>query len=272
MTAACAAAVFAAVFLYCWTPVGQRKAGRVAVVERHSSWEPTTEPYRTKVYGEAGSYNYAAIYEYCSQFYDMSQLAKDQPIDDAALQACDVLIIKTPTSRYAPEEVQAVVRFVERGGSLLMIGDHTNVFNMNTYLNDISRHFGFTFRNDLLFRVGIRTSRRTTPPQVAHPLLQSRAARCALPCRVRSIRDRSVGSMVIRNVGLCNLPPAYQESNYHPQAEYRPYMQYGAWCQLWSTTLWSGPRFWRLPTPRCSPTSACISRARRSCLSACSSG
>ncbi len=114
VTAVFALAVFAAAFLYCWTPVGQRKAGRVAVVCAFR-WEPTTEPYRTKIYGEAGSYNYAAIYEYCSQFYDMSQLLPDKPIDDAALQQCDILIIKTPTSRYAPEEVEAVVRFVQQG-------------------------------------------------------------------------------------------------------------------------------------------------------------
>ena len=42
--------------------------------------------------------------------------------------------------------------------------------------------------------------------------------------------------MVIRSRGLWSLPPAYHESNYHPQAEYRPRMQYGAYCQLWATT------------------------------------
>jgi hypothetical protein len=239
VTAVFTLAVFAAAFLYCWTPVGQRKAGRVAVVERHSSWEPTTEPYRTKVYGEAGSYNYAAIYEYCSQFYDMSQLLPDKPIDDAALRQCDILIIKTPTSRYAPEEVEAVVRFVQQGGSLLMIGDHTNVFNMNTYLNDIARSFGFTFRNDLLFRIGDPYKQTYKPPKIAHPILQFVPPMCfAVSCSIDP--GPSVGSMVIRNVGLWNLPPAYQESNYHPQAEYRPYMQYGAWCQLWSTTYGRG--------------------------------
>ncbi len=31
-----------------WDPVGRRKEGRVMVVERHSTWEPTTRPYDTK--------------------------------------------------------------------------------------------------------------------------------------------------------------------------------------------------------------------------------
>ncbi|MHB8971509.1 MAG: hypothetical protein ACYC3X_08375 [Pirellulaceae bacterium] len=239
ITAALALAVLAATFVHFWTPLGERKAGRVMFVERHSTWEPTTEPYRTKLYGEAGSYNYAAIYEYCDQFYDMSRLLAEQPINAAELAQCDVLIIKTPTSRYAPEEVAAVVEFVQQGGSLLLIGDHTNVFNMNTYLNDISRNFGFTFRNDLLFRIASPYKQTYQPPAIAHPILQHVPPMCfAVSCSIDP--GWHVGSMVIRNVGLWNLPPAYQESNYHPQAEYRPSMQYGAWCQLWSTTSGKG--------------------------------
>ncbi len=225
--------------VYCWVPAGVPKEGRVQVVERHSTWEPTTNPYDTQLYGEPGSYNYGAIYEYCSQFYQMSRLLPDDTLDLAAIQQCDVLVIKTPTSRYDVEEVQSIVRFVEQGGSLLLIGDHTNVFNMNTYLNDISRHFGFTFRNDLLFRIGDPYRQAYTPPKIAHPILQRvPPMHFAVSCSIDPGTSR--GTMVVRNVGLYNLPPAYHESNYHPQAEYRPNMQYGAWCQLWSTTLGRG--------------------------------
>jgi len=34
-----------------WDPVGQRKAGRVKIVERHSDWEPTDRPYDTTRFG-----------------------------------------------------------------------------------------------------------------------------------------------------------------------------------------------------------------------------
>lgn len=235
----CAPGVAILTFLYFWAPVGERQAGRVMFVERHSTWEPTTEPYRTTTYGEAGSYNYAAIHEYCSQYYDMSRLLPDQSIDEQTLDQCDVLIIKTPTSRYALHEVEAVVRFVRGGGALLMIGDHTNVFNMNTYLNDISRRFGFTFRNDLLFRIGSPYHQVYDPPQVGHPIVQYMPEmNFAVSCSIDPGSNR--GTMVIRNAGLYNLPPAYHESNYHPQAEYRPYMKYGSWCQLWSTTAGEG--------------------------------
>jgi len=222
-----------------WDPVGRPKSGRIMFVERHSTWEPTTEPYRTTVYGEAGSYNYAGIFEYCGQYYEMLRLLEDEEINDETLGRCDVLVIKTPTSRYSSREVNAVVRFVRRGGSLLMIGDHTNVFDMNTFLNDISRHFGFTFRNDLLFRVGSPYVQKYRPPLVAHPIVgrvppMNFAVSCSIDPGI------SAGRMAIRNTGLYNLPPAYQESNYHPQAEYRTDMQYGAWCQMWAARCGEG--------------------------------
>jgi len=37
------------------SPIGKRRDGRVKVVERHSTWEPTTRPYDTQWYGEHAS-------------------------------------------------------------------------------------------------------------------------------------------------------------------------------------------------------------------------
>ncbi len=225
--------------LFHWDPVGGPKAGRIMFVERHSTWEPTTEAYRSTVYGEAGSYNYAAAFEYNGQYYQMLRLLEDEPINDESLARCDVLVIKTPTSRYSEDEVKAVVRFVRQGGSLLMIGDHTNVFNMNTYLNDISRYFGFTFRNDLLNCVATPYDQKYRRARVAHPIVQHvPPMNFAVSCSIDP--GRSAGRMVIRSTGLWNLPPAYEVSNYYPQAEYASNMQYGAWCQLWSTRYGTG--------------------------------
>ena len=209
------------------------------IMERHSTWEPTTEPYGTKVYGEKGSYNYAAMYDYCGQYFTMSRLLESEPINDETLSRCDVLMIKTPTARYSEDEVKAVVRFVEQGGAVLLIGDHTNVFNMSTDFNDIARHFGFTFRNDLLFRVGDPYFEPYQPPTVAHPVVQHMPPMYfAVSCSIDP--GCSMGQMVIRNTGLFNLPPAYQVINYHPEPEYRPDMQYGSWCQVWSTSYGKG--------------------------------
>jgi hypothetical protein len=238
-TIACVAGVLLVAFAYYANPIGQRKSGRIMVVERHSTWEPTLHPYDTEVYGEAGSYNYAAVFEYCRQFYHMDRLLESEAIDRDRLNECDVLVIKTPTARYSQEEIQHVLEFVDRGGALLLIGDHTNVFNMNTYLNDIARRIGFTFRHDLLFQISDPYRQEYVPPQVPHPAVGYVPPMVfAVSCSIDP--GLSCGRMAVQSVGLWSLPPAYHESNYHPQAEYRSYLQCGSWCQLWTTTYGKG--------------------------------
>jgi hypothetical protein len=215
-------------------------AGRVMVVERHSTWEPTTRPYDTKWFGHDSGYNYAAVYDYLSQFFEMSPLLQSQKIDNATLAKCDVLVIKTPTARYGRDEVEAVVRFVERGGGLLLIGDHTNVFNSGTYLNDIVRHFGFTFRHDLLFGTGESPyDQLYRKSRVPHPIVQHQPPTdFAVSCSIDP--GRSWGRAVIRETGLWSLPPEYHIENYHPFPQHRPEMRYGAFIQLWSTRYGKG--------------------------------
>jgi hypothetical protein len=217
-----------------WDPVGRPKEGRIVVVERHSAWEPTLNPYDTTRYGEPASYNYAAVYRYLSQFFSMSQLPETDRINDERLAECDVLVVKTPTARYSDGEVAAIGRFVARGGGLLLIGDHTNVFRSSTYLNDIARQFGFTYRNDLLFCIGSPYEQHYEPPPLAHAAVQNVAAvDFAVGCSIDP--GTSQGRAAIRNTGLWSLSAIYDSPNYHPPAEYRPQMRYGSFIQLWAT-------------------------------------
>jgi hypothetical protein len=170
----------------------------------------------------------------------MSRLPRDQEITPERLRDCDVLVIKTPTSRYSREEVAAVVDFVRSGGGLLMIGDHTNVFNMGTYLNDVARNFGFTFRHDLLF------SNEKSPyeeayrkPAAPHPIVEHLPPTdFAVSCSVDP--GRSWGRAVVLGTGLWSLPSEYHIENYHPFPQHRPEMRYGPFVQLWATRAGRG--------------------------------
>ena len=228
-----AAAIFTAAVA--WDPVGTPQAGRVMVVERHSTWEPTTRPYDTRFFGHDSGYNYAAVYDYLSQYFEMSQLLESDKINDSTLADHDVLVIKTPTARYSRDEVEAVVRFVERGGGLLMIGDHTNFDKSGTYLNDVARRMGFTFRYDLLFGTGESPyDQLYVRPPVPHPVVQHvPPTDFAVSCSIDP--GLSWGRAVIREAGLWSMPPEYHIGNYHPFPQHRPEIRYGAFIQLWST-------------------------------------
>lgn len=235
-----------------WNPVGTRQQGRIMVVERHSTWEPTTKPYDTTWFGHDSGYNYAAVYDYCAQYFNMSRLLETDKIDARTLGQCDVLVIKVPTARYSPREVEAVLRFVEQGGGLLLIGDHTNVFDCGTYLNDVARPMGFTFRHDLLFGTGYSSDKQLLTPRVplpyeqlylaprlSHPVIQHLPPMdLAVSCSIDPGGSR--GRAVIQGTGLWSLPSEYHHDNYHPVPQHRPEMRYGAFVQLWSARYGKG--------------------------------
>ncbi len=233
------AAALLAVALH-YEPVGRRQAGRVVVVERHSAWEPTTRPYDTQWFGHDSGYNYAAVFDYLSQYYEMERLLEGDAIDDDTLDLCDVLVIKTPTARYRKNEVEAVLRFVERGGGVLLIGDHTNFENCGTYMNDITRHLGFTFRHDLLF--GFEQwpyDQRYVPPAVAHPAVQHLPPTdLAVSCSIDPGNSR--GRPVVQATGLWSMPSDYHMDNYHPVPQHLPEMRAGAFVQAWAVRYGEG--------------------------------
>ncbi len=251
-----------------WCPVGGRKDGRVMVVERHSKWEPTTKPYDTKWFVEPkrafrdvnSGYNYARIYRYLGQYYEMSRLLEKDKIDDDTLAKCDVLVIKTPTERYSPEEAAAVTRFVEQGGGLLLIGDHTNFERSSTIMNDITRPMGFIFRDDLLFSFNESPYEQLyVPPAVPHPAVQHVPPMdFAVSCSIDPGYSR--GRPVIANTGLWSMGPDYHMENFHPVPNHCPEMRYGAFVQAWAARYGKG-RASPSPTRRSSRTSASASRA-----------
>jgi len=217
-----------------WDPVGARHDGRVMVVERHSTWEPTTRAYDTTWFGESSGYNYAAIYDYLDQYYQMSRLLEKDKLDDRTLSKCDVLIIKIPTARYSQAEVEAVSRFVEQGGGLLLIGDHTNFERSATAMNDITRRMGFIFRDDLLF--GFRQSpydELYVPPPLSHPAVQHIPPMdFAVSCSIDP--GQSHGRAVVLGTGLWSMGPEYHHDNFHPIPQHCPEMRYGAFIQAWA--------------------------------------
>jgi hypothetical protein len=224
----------------CWNPVGPRRDGRVMFVERHSTWEPTTRPYDTTWFGEPSGYNYAAIYDYLGQYYQMSRLLEKDKIDDETLAKCDVLIIKTPTSRYSPAEVDAVARFVKQGGGLLLIGDHTNYDRSTTTMNDITRQMGFIFRDDLLFGYTESPYRQFyVPATLPHPIVQHMPPMdFAVSCSIDP--GFSSGRAAVVNSGLWSMGPEYHHDNYHPVPQHCPEMRYGSFIQVWAAWFGQG--------------------------------
>ena len=150
---------------------GELKKGRILVDEMHSDWEWTAHPFDTSWYGRQSTYNYYCMADYLSHYYRVEDNHEDA-LSDKLLEDTDILILKTPTKAYGEEEIRAVVRFVEKGGGLWLVGDHTNVFGMSHYLNELAGRFGLFFNYDSTYDLESgRLTRFKRPRLFPHPVV-----------------------------------------------------------------------------------------------------
>jgi hypothetical protein len=228
-----------------WEPAGKRKAGRVMFVERHAPWYASDRPYDTEHYGggdeeKSVGYTYSVAYKYLSQYYEMSRLNEDETIDDKTLAGCDVLVIKIPKTRYSPDEVRAVVNFVNNGGGLLFIGDHTNWERSSAHMNDISRSFGFTFRDDVLYSdLPSPYDEHYLAPFAPHPAIQHVPAFDYLvSCSIDP--GYSWGRPVVASAGLFSMNADYNYANFMPEPQHVPGARFGTFIQAWAARAGEG--------------------------------
>lgn len=208
--------------------LGREKQGRVIIDEYHSDWEWTTEVYDENWYGERSGYNYYCFYDYIDKYYQTK--INQKPLDKKLLEACDVLILKTPTKPYSDEEVEAIVSYVENGGGLYLIGDHTNVFGTGVNLNRIAEHFNLSFNYDCTYElVGGNLSTYQKPKLFSHKALgEMDKFLFATSC---TLNAPWYAEDVIVGYGLKNLQADYSQKNFFPEDQNSPHLEYGLFLQ-----------------------------------------
>ena len=155
-----------------WEDAGRAKQGRLLIDETHSTWEKIDRKYDTEWFGEESGYNYYCLAQFLGYYYQVR--SNTGKITEALLADCDILLLKTPTSAFTADEIDAIERFVRRGGGLLLIGDHTNVFGTSTYLNALACRFGLRYNCDATYDLptgGLSFYER--PRLVPHPIVQA---------------------------------------------------------------------------------------------------
>jgi len=226
-----------AVAFFAWHDPGIQKSGNVLVDEYHSDWEWTDEAYDENWFGERSGYNYYCFYEYISKFYHAAR--NEEPITAAILENVDVLILKTPTMPYEDSEVAAITEYARRGGSVYLIGDHTNVFGTSTNFNKLSKHFGIRFNYDCTYELTSGSLQEYDAPKLfQHPALQGMphflfATSCTLDSGFWA-EDLMVG------YGLKTLPADYSQKNFFPADTNNGKVIFGSFIQSAAVTFGKG--------------------------------
>ncbi|MDR1060142.1 MAG: GldG family protein, partial [Clostridiales bacterium] len=207
---------------------GREKQGRVLVDEYHSDWEWTTDAYDEQWFGERSGYNYYCFYNYLDKFYETDR--NMGPVSADALRGADVFIMKTPTVPFEGEEIRLLADFVENGGGLYLIGDHTNVFGTDSNLNQISEQFGLRFNYDCTYElVNGNLSEYDAPRLMPHQAV------FGLPHFLFATSDtlsaKWQAEEVIIGYGLKNLQADYSQMNFFPADTNAATLEFGLFLQ-----------------------------------------
>lgn len=165
--------VFSFIGMLTFQDPGTIKNGQILIDEYHSQWEDTTTPLDTEWYGLLSTYNYYSWAQWLNYYYNV-RINKESLLTSELLNNYDILILKCPTQSYTTQEIQDIRHFVNNGGGLYLIGDHTNVFGMNTFLNQISEQFGIRFKTDATYELGTGNLSIYQPDLLfAHPIMHN---------------------------------------------------------------------------------------------------
>ena len=217
-------AAFAAVAFFGFRSYGPDKPGRVLVDEYHSDWEWTTIEYDENWYGQKSGYNYYCLYNLIDNYYIADR--NMEVITDEGLSRCDVFLLKTPTLPLSNEEVDSLVRFVEAGGGLYLIGDHTNVFGTSTILNTVSERFGIRYNMDCTYELEKgNLSEFDIPKVLPHPTVIKMprllfASTCTLNTNWK-VEETMIG------YGLKAQPADYSQKNFFPSDSQAANQEFG---------------------------------------------
>lgn len=143
--------------------------GTVVIDDFHSEfWASAGRRMNTDWYGDFSTYNLGAITEYLGHFYALS-VNRNKRYAPGSLDAVDVLVLKTPTVDFEVEEVETILDFVQRGGGLVLIGDHTNLLGMSSRLNQFAVPAGIAFVFDGVSDGDSGAFSFAPSPTVSHP-------------------------------------------------------------------------------------------------------
>ena len=231
------AGIFLSVGFFGFHDPGEGKLGRILIDEKHSNWEWTTREYDTEWFGRKSGYNYYCLADYLDHFYTVTK--NDKHITSDVLSNYDILLIKTPTSIYLKEEIEAIRDFVDRGGGLFLIGDHTNVFGTSFYINPIAEQFGLWFNYDATYDLLTGDlSVYERPKLLPHPVVQHLppflfGSSCTLEAPFAA-------EDVITGYQMKSIRLDYSQKNFFPENINDPSMKFGLFLQCAATLYGKG--------------------------------
>lgn len=144
----------AAVALIPGSPVSE-----IVFDEGHGKWETVQSSFGPDDFGRSANYTYSQLFQRAKHLAGKSSILESESAPLPGTNA--LLVIKMPAEPLSDGFATRVSTWVERGGRLLVIADHTDLYDTTQHVNALlSKHFGVRVNADATYNP---TGMPTTP-------------------------------------------------------------------------------------------------------------
>jgi hypothetical protein len=81
-------------------------------------------------------------------FSSYTDIIESDSITEEILKEVDIFVVISIKNNFSPQEHKTIWKFIENGGSLLVLGDHTDIGGMKDPLNDLLAPIGISYKFD----------------------------------------------------------------------------------------------------------------------------
>jgi len=161
---------------------------------------------------------------------DYTTIIESNSITEEILSDIGIFVIINLNTSFTTNEHETIWKFVENGGSLLILGDHTDIGNIQMPLNNLTNPVGINYRFDSALPIDPDFRWTTCYHLLHHPITAKIDSLDEIEISVGASLDVSMGSfpMVLGKFGLSDIGDrSNAEGAYLGDYEYNPGEQIG---------------------------------------------
>lgn len=173
--------------------------------ESHGRWETTHSPFGPDVFGRAANYTYSLLADYGARL--IGATATFEKEENSLPKGDTIFVLKMPTSPLSGAFSARLEQWVRGGGRLLIVADHTDLYDTAQNLNSfLSTAFALRVNSDAVFdSQGMPTVPSTEMFAAVVGRIDARAR--PLPWQTGS----SLAAMPVNAVALATFGPSFSE-------------------------------------------------------------
>ena len=201
---------------------------KIYIVNNSAVWATDTGRYDTNDWTLKTSYSYSLINEFIDHKFTVY---REENLKNLLEIMPNFMLYMTPTKKFNKDELEILDEYLERGGEIIFIADHTDLYGHARVINDFIENYGIKLNYDAIYNYADRNKKirvNNMPLSALRPLTG---------CSIQIIRPTYVRSIF---VDFISEKADYTRPNFFAEMHWTPDDDIGVYPFMTSTYVKSG--------------------------------